>query len=162
MDAADGLILDDKAGTSINVSAPDLPAEQDYLKVCGLYLYGVHVQPRTTRYSPYELSEMLRWNLRNINICRITEPKDGVRDESYWTHHADDFSILMYDAQGVIVPWTGTTRFELVLPDAMFKENRRSYVWVRPGRKTQYQKTSRPLDCLFEYWLTMGQHKPNK
>ena len=32
-------------------------------------------------------------------------------------------------------------------------------MWVRPGRKTQYQKTTRPPDCLPEYWATIGQHK---
>ena len=32
-------------------------------------------------------------------------------------------------------------------------------MWVRPGRKTQYQKTTRPPECLTEYWATIGQHK---
>ena len=69
---------------------------------------------------------MPRWNLENINVFRTTEPKDGVRDESYLINHADDLSLLMYDEQGSLVPWTGTTRFELVLPDEIFKENCRS------------------------------------
>ena len=41
-------------------SAPD---EEDYWEVRGLYLYRVHLKPRTTRYSPFELSEMPPWNL---------------------------------------------------------------------------------------------------
>ena len=102
---------------------------------------------------------MPRWNLDNIDIFRTTEPKDVIRDESYWTNHAEDVFVLMYDAQGVPVPWTGTTRFELVLQPNIFKENGRNYMWVRPGRKTQYQKTTRPPDCLPEYWATIGQYK---
>ena len=85
------------------------PDEEDYLEVRGLYLYRVHLKQRTTRYSPFELSEMPPWNLDNIDIFRTTEPKDGIRDESYWNNHAEDISVLMYDAQGVPVPWTGTT-----------------------------------------------------
>ena len=77
------------------------------------------------------------WNLENFEIVRITEPKDGIRDESYWTNHAEDLSVLMYNAQGVPVPWTGTTCVEVVLPLNIFKENGRNYMWVRPGRKTQ-------------------------
>ena len=100
-------------------------------------------------------------SLQNINSYRTTEPKDGTRDESYRTNHADDFFVLMYDAQGIPVPWMGTTRFELVLPADIFKENGRKYVWVRPGRKTQYQKSTRPPDCLPECWATMGQCKQN-
>ena len=124
--------------------------QEDYWEVRGLYLYRVHLKPRTTRYSLFELSEMPPWNLENIDIFRTTEPKDGIRDESYWTNHAEDLSVLMYDAQGVPVPWTGTTRFELVLPPDMFKENGRNYMWVRPGRKTQYQKiTPRPVVICF-------------
>ena len=65
----------------------------------------------------------------------------------------------MYDAQGAPVPWTGTTRFELVLQPNIFKEKDRNYMWVRPGRKTQYQKTTRPPDCLLEYCATICQHK---
>ena len=65
----------------------------------------------------------------------------------------------MYDAQGVPFPWTGTTRFELVLPPDIFKETGRNYVWVRPGRKNQYQKITRPRDFLFEYRSTIGEHK---
>ena len=40
---------------------PDIAAEKDadYFEVRGLYLYRVHVKPRTTRCSPFELSEML-------------------------------------------------------------------------------------------------------
>ena len=75
------------------------------------------------------------WNLANIDIFRTTEPKDGIRDESYWTNHAGDLSVLMYDAQGFPVPWTGTTRFELVLPPNIFKENGRNYMWVPLGEK---------------------------
>ena len=135
------------------------PDEEDYLEVRGLYLYRVHLKPRTTRYSPFEFSEMLPWNLENIDIFRTTEPKDGTRDESYWTNHAEDLSVLMYDAQGVPVPWTGTTRFELVLPPNIFKENGRNYMWVRPWRKTQYQKITRPPDCVPEYWATIGEYK---
>ena len=30
---------------------------------------------------------------------------------------------------------------------------------MRPGRKTQYQKTTRPPDFLLEYWSTIGEHK---
>ena len=37
------------------------PDEEDYLEVRGLYLYRIHFKPRTTRYSPFELSEMLLW-----------------------------------------------------------------------------------------------------
>ena len=121
----------------------------------------MHVKPRTTRYSPVEVSEMPPWSLQNIDIYRSTEPKDGTRDESYWTTHADDHSILMCDAQGVPALWTGTTRFELVLPEEIFKENGRSYVLVRPARKTQHKKTSRLPNSFFEYWLTTGQHKHN-
>ena len=99
------------------------------------------------------------WNLENIDIFRSTEPKDGIRDESYWTNHAEDLSVLMYDAQGVPVPWTGTTRFELVLQLNIFKENGRNYMLERLKRQTQYQKTTRPPDCLPEYWATIGQHK---
>ena len=66
---------------------------------------------------------MLPWNLENIDMFRTTEPKDGIRDESYWTNHAEDLFVLMYDAQGVPVPWAGITRFELVLPPDIFKEN---------------------------------------
>ena len=95
-------------------------------------MYRAHVQPRTARYSQPELSEMRPWNLQNIDMYRTTEPNDCVRDESYWKHHADDLSVLMYDAQGVPVPWTGTMRFEFVLPEEIFKETGRSYVWVRP------------------------------
>ena len=102
--------------------------EEDYLEVRGLYLYRIHVKPRMTRYSPFELSEMPPWNLENIHVFSNTEPKDGVRDESYWTNHAEGLSVLMYDAQGVRVPWTGTTRFELVLPPNIFKENGRNYM----------------------------------
>ena len=79
------------------------PDEEDYWEVRGLYLYRVHVKPRATRYSPFELSEMPPWNLENIYIFRITEPKDGIRDESYWTNHAEDIFVFMYDAQGVPV-----------------------------------------------------------
>ena len=89
-------------------SAPD---EEDYLEVRGLYFYRVHLKPRAARYSLFELSEMPPWNLENIYIFRTAEPKDGIRDESYWTNHAEDLSVLMYDAQGVPVSWTGTTRF---------------------------------------------------
>ena len=46
----------------------------------------------------------------------------------------------MYDAQGVPVPWTGTTRFELVLPPDSFKENGSNYVWVRPERKLNIRR----------------------
>ena len=79
---------------------------------------------------------MPAWNLQNINSYRTTEPKDGTRDGSYWANHVEDLFVLMYDAQGIPMPWTGTTRFELVLPSDLFKENGRNYVWVRPGRKT--------------------------
>ena len=48
------------------------PDEEDYWEVRGLYLYRVHVKPRTTRYSPFELSEMPPWNLENIDGFRIT------------------------------------------------------------------------------------------
>ena len=149
MDAAGGFVPADNAGAPVDASAPDLSDEDDYSEVRGLYLYRVHVKPRITRQPTYEISDVLPWSLQNIDIYRTTEPKDGVRDESYLINHADDLSILMYDAQGVLVPRAGTTRFELVLPEEIFKENDRSYVWVRPGRKSQYQKTSRPLDCLF-------------
>ena len=101
---------------------------------------------------------MRPWKLENIDIFRTTEPTDGIGDESYWTNHAEDLSVLMYDAQGVPVPWTGTTRFELVLPPDIFKENGRNYMWVRPGRKQQYQKTTRPPYFLLEYWSTIGEH----
>ena len=149
----DSLDLDPNSTPVLGPPDPVLsmdPDEEDYLEVRGLYLYRVHLKPRTTRYSPFELSEMPPWNLENIYIFRTTEPKDGVRDESYWTNHAEDLFVLMYDAQGVPVPWTGTTRFELVLPPDIFKEHGRNYMWVRPGRKTQYQKTTRPPDFLPE------------
>ena len=42
--------------------------QEDYLEVRGLYLYRVHLKPRTTRYSPFELSEMRPWKLENIDI----------------------------------------------------------------------------------------------
>ena len=97
-------------------------------------------KPRTTRYSPFEVSEMLPWSLQNIDVYRTTEPKDGPRDESFLTNHADDISVLTYEAQGISAPWTGTTRFELVLPPDIFKENGRNYVWVRPNVKLNTRK----------------------
>ena len=84
---------------------------------------------------------MLLWSVQNIDVFRTTEPKDGFGDESYGTNHAEDLSVLMYDSHGIPVPWTGTTRFELALHSDIFKENGRNYVWVRPGRKTQYHQT---------------------
>ena len=32
-------------------------------------------------------------------------------------------------------------------------------MWVRPGRKTQHQTTTRPPDFLLEYWATIGEYK---
>ena len=56
------------------------------------------------------------WNLHNIDVFRTAEPKDGTRDESCWTKHVEDLFVLMYDVEGIPVPWAGTTRLELVLP----------------------------------------------
>ena len=29
---------------------------------------------------------MLPWSLQSIDVFRTTEPKDDIREESYWTH----------------------------------------------------------------------------
>ena len=90
--ADDGLSLldlpDPDPNSTPTLNPPDpvlssVPDQEDYLEVRGLYIYRVHLKPRTTRYSPFELSEMPPWKYENIYIFRTTEPKDGIRDESY-------------------------------------------------------------------------------
>ena len=111
IDAVDGAPPADSVIQSNDTSTLAMPDEEDYREVRGLYLYRVHVKPRSACYSTFELSEMFYWSLQNVDVFRTTEPTDGIRDESYWTHHAEDLFVLMYDAQGVPVPWIGTTRF---------------------------------------------------
>ena len=57
----DSLDLDPNSTPVLGPPDPVLstdPDEEGYLEVRGLYLYRVHLKPRTTRYSPFELSEV--------------------------------------------------------------------------------------------------------
>ena len=54
---------------------PEVASEEEYyLEVRGLYLYSIHIKLRTTRYSPFELSEMPTWNIENIDIYTLLFP----------------------------------------------------------------------------------------
>ena len=107
--------------------------------------------PRTTRLSPYEPGTAAPpWLFQNIDIYRTAEPQSGERTDDYGTYPADGFFVLIYDAQGIPVPWMGATRWELVLPKEFSKEDGQNYMWVRPGRKTSCQKSKRLLDIFNE------------
>ena len=59
----------------------------------------MRINLRITRVSFIEPgTAALHWLLQNIDVHRITEPPGEVRDEDYWTYHAEDLSSILCDA----------------------------------------------------------------
>ena len=70
----DSLDLDPNSTPVLDPSDPMLSSaldEEDYWEVRGLYLYRIQFKLRTTRYSPFELSEMLLWELKTLILFAL-------------------------------------------------------------------------------------------
>ena len=97
MDAADGALSSLHDPHEANPWPDDSTlagelVEPDYWEGRGLYLYCVHFNPRTDRFSPFEArTEVPLWPFPNVDMHKATEPKDGVQDADYLTFDADDF-----------------------------------------------------------------------
>ena len=101
---------------------------------------------RTKMFAPTECDDAPPVPLQNLEVYRTTIPDKifGLsQHEDYWIGHPDDEIIFKKTANDAAIPWTGKTRFERVCPDKIFRDPIGGYnkVWVRPGRKTRYQKT---------------------
>ncbi|MDP7560364.1 MAG: hypothetical protein QF745_07465, partial [Planctomycetota bacterium] len=134
------------------------PILKDYWEQRGLYLYRVHVVPRTMRFAPTLCDEEPPIPLVNIEVYRATIPDKFYQipqEEDTWIGHKKDEQVFRRNANGSPLSWTGETRFERVLTTGTWKQGRFDWVMVRPGNPARFQAgrySRRTPDTSVEVW----------
>ncbi len=96
------------------------PPPKDYWEQRGLFIYRVHVVPRTRCFAPTLCDEEPPIPLQNIEVYRTTIPDSWYQipqEEDTWIGHKKDEKVFKWNANGTPVAWTGETRFAIGISD---------------------------------------------
>ena len=126
------------------IEEPKGPSEPDYWRFAGMSLTRVHRQPRCQYYRPDQDPD-LPIPLRFLDVKRSITIQTDLQ-----VQHVDDFWNTTSPETCHDESWTGSTRFEILLPHPG-----EGYKYVQ-GRRTRIQKSRRPDTICPEDWRALS------